>query len=159
MLRSASFCLEAPHKATEPWNGAQASLWCLASCRKSWPQAMPLLTPCCPECLCGACMCPWEMSFSSVHRQADTFGTSTSLPLIVHAWLCAMLCAYHHARAHCPAHMLMRKQVNSHREGEQTVEWSVSCQDSRFLVGEAHCAFESMAAVAAAQLAGALLSC
>ena len=72
---------------------------------------------------------------------------------------CAMLCAYHHARAHCPAHMLMRKQVNSHREGEQTVEWSVSCQDSRFLIGEAHCAFESMAAVAAAQLAGALLSC
>lgn len=156
---SASFCLEAPHKATEPWNGVQANLWCLASCRRSWPQAMPFQTPRCPECLCGACTCPWETPSLSALRQADTFGTfrqhATHHPCLAGV----PLCAYHHARAHRPAHMLMRKQVHNHREGEQTVEWSVSCQDSKFLVGKAHCAFESMAAVAAGQLAGTLLSC
>lgn len=47
-------------------------------------------------------------------------------------------------------------QAQNHQGEKQTVQWSISCQDSRFLIGEAHCAFESLGAVAAGQLAGDL---
>lgn len=47
-------------------------------------------------------------------------------------------------------------QAQNHRGEKQTIQWSISCQDSRFLIGEAHCAFESLDAVAAGQLAGKL---
>ena len=47
-------------------------------------------------------------------------------------------------------------QVTNHRGETQTVGWSVSCQDARFLVGESHNAFDSLGAVAAGQIAGRL---
>ena len=47
-------------------------------------------------------------------------------------------------------------QINNHRAETQTVAWSVSCQDARFLAGESHNAFDSLGAVAAGQIAGRL---